>query len=114
MLKSKGLGNKKNRADSLIVDDENIMWETGALGEGDAETLQNTVWFVIANNLGFRGCHKSRQLSVGDLEEKTDNKGNTYFEWTERISKTRQGNSGVRPFNPKLFSNRDDPTRCPV
>lgn len=94
--------------------DENEMWQSGALGEKDAETLQNTVWFVLSKNLGFRGCQEARQLCYGDLEKKTDNKGNTYLEWTEKISKTRQGQGSTRPFNPKLFRNKDDESRCPV
>lgn len=90
-LKGIGLGNKKNKAEALSVEDENEMWESGALGEKDAETLQNTVWFVLSKNLGFCGCQESRQLCYGDLEKKTDNKGNTYLEWTEKITKIQTG-----------------------
>lgn len=57
-------------AEALTVEDENSMWESGALGDSDPEILQNTVWFLISKNLGFRGCQEARQLCYGDFEKK--------------------------------------------
>lgn len=86
----------------LEVDEK--MWETGALGQDDPETLQQMVWYLSSKSLGFGGCQEAWQLCVGDIERKTDDKGCTYYEWTEKISKTQQGNAGTRQFNPKIFS----------
>lgn len=88
------------------------MWKSAALREKDAKTLQNTVRFGLSKNLEFRGYQESGQLCYGDLEEKTDNKGDTYLEWTEKITKTQQGNGSSRPINPKLVSNKYDESRC--
>lgn len=66
------MGNKKNKSDHLTIDDENDMLKSGALGNKDPETLQNTVWFLLSKNLGFRGCQEARQLCYGDFETKSD------------------------------------------
>lgn len=90
------------------------MWQKGALGETNGEILQNTLWFLLSKHLGFRGCQEARQLCVGDLEKKEGQDGKIFYEWTEKITKTRQGITGCRPFNPKLFPNENEPSKCPV
>lgn len=93
MLKGNGLGNKKNKSESLTSDDEELMWSNGSLGTHNPDVLQETVWYLMSKLLDFRGCQEARQLALGDLECKTDENNQEYFEWTEKITKTRQGNS---------------------
>ena len=43
-LKSKGLGNRPNRAEPIDYDQEEKLWIEEQLGGKNAETLQNTSW----------------------------------------------------------------------
>ena len=114
-LKSLGKGNKPNQAEPLTPQQEDRLWETGQLGDNNARQLQNTVWWFNAKLLGFRGCDEARQIQWGDLELKMDENSLEYLEWNERTSKTRQGQpNGLRPFQPKIFENKENPPRCAI
>ena len=114
-LKSQGKGNTPNRAGCLTAADEEKLWEAGALGSTDPETLLHTVWFIFSKCFGFRGCQEFRQLKWGDIAKKQDDNGDTYLEWNERLTKTRAGNSShQRAFPPKIFRNKKFPERCPI
>lgn len=114
-LKKKGKGNKPNRADSLLEEEEDRLWESGALGDHHPEALQNSIWFYCTKCLGLRGRDECRQLLWGDLKITThDNL--EWLEWdTERCTKTRDGNTNhERAFPPKIFPKKDNPQRCPL
>ena len=84
-LKSLGKGNFQNHAAGLSIENEERLWESGALGDSDPEALVHTVWFLATKCLGFRGCHEARQLKWGHLTFHEDN-GCTYLEWNERLT----------------------------
>ena len=114
-LKGKGKGGKPNRADPLTPEHEERMWEMGVLGDGDKNTLLNTVWYFNTKCLGQRGRDEGRSMKWGDLECKKDLNGEEYLEFSERITKTRQGQPGNdRLFRPKLFKNTVNPSKCAV
>ena len=53
------------------------------------------------------------------MYDETDPSVVKHIEWSERATKTRQGQNTakdalVRPFKPKLFRNNQRPERCPV
>jgi len=54
-LKKEGKGNKPNASESLESEDSERLWESGALGEGDPETLQNRVWVMLCMHMGMKG-----------------------------------------------------------
>ena len=117
-LKKQGKGNFPNKACGLESGDEEKLWVKGCLGSGDPETLLNTVWYLTTKMLGFRGNHEARQLKWGDFEMVTsDSRAEDYLQWSERLSKTRQGDEnqqGAREFPPKVFPNVQQPDRCPI
>ena len=113
-LSSLGLGNRPNKSDVITPSDEEILWTSGQLGMHSPLALFNTVWYFNTKLFGFRGGHESRQMKWGDITLHTDTDGDEYLQFRERLSKTRQGNSSVRPFAPKAYCNKEDPTRCPV
>ena len=69
-LKSKGLGNKPNRAECLTDANVDILWESGQMGMHNASALTNMIWFLNTELLGLRGSHESRQMCWGDFEKK--------------------------------------------
>ena len=48
-----------------------------------------------------------------DVTLETDNDGREFLQFSERLTKTRDGNGSVRAFMPKLWENADK-SRCPV
>ena len=53
-LKKEGKGNKPNVADALEPADIEQLWESGALGDTDPQTLQYTLWWLIATHGNMR------------------------------------------------------------
>ena len=45
-LQSKGLGSQKRQAEELTVDEEEVLWEKGLLGDGTPQTLLDTNFFL--------------------------------------------------------------------
>ncbi len=64
-LQSKGLGSKKRQAEPLSLDEEEILWEKGLLGDKDPHTLLDTT-MVFCNGLYFalRSGREHRQLRL--------------------------------------------------
>lgn len=68
-LKSQGMGNLPNKARLIEDEEEERMWESGALGDHEPETLLSTVYYLTTKNLGFRGNHEAHQLCNGDFKK---------------------------------------------
>lgn len=114
-LKSQGKGNLPNRASCLSPEDEDKLWDSGAFGKSDPESLLHSLWYIFTKGFGFRGRHEARQLQVQDVEKKSDGEGRAYLEWNERLTKTRDGSSSHRrAFAPRLYETPETPDRCPV
>ena len=114
-LKSLGKGNFPNRASRLSSEEEDRLWDTGAFGSENPESLLHGLWYLFTKGFGFRGRHEARQLRVGDVEQKCDSEGRAFLQWNERLTKTRNGSSSHhRPFAPRLFETPKEPRRCPV
>ena len=97
------------------------LWSSGALGDTDPVTLQQTLWWLIATHMGTRGRDEHRKLRFGDLFVGSTTDGHEYVEFSaERGTKTRTGetekstNENTRVFKPKMWATPDTPSRCPV
>ena len=69
----------------------------------------------MQKEMGFRGRQESYALHLVDFtkiynEDRTD----YYYEWNERLTKTRIGDRVTRGYNPKLFRDLNNLDRCPV
>lgn len=112
-LKAAGMGNKPNQAIPLTSEELEILWNNGGFGDSNPQELTAAMWYLLALHFGFRGSHETRQLKMGDIELKEDAVGDHYLEFSERLSKTRQGTGNNRAFNPKAWAKggRDCPVR---
>ena len=96
------------------LDDTDIK-ETKALGDDNPETLQYTVWFLLTLHMGMRGRDEHYKVLYGDLEIKNTTDGTKFVEFSERDTKTRNGeSSNSHPFRPKMWSTPENIDRCPV
>ena len=110
-----GMGNKPNKADPITEKDEEKLWNSGALGHHSPKALRNSIWYLTTKCFGLRGRQEARTLKWGDLEIKQDDEGEKYVQFSERQTKTRQGdNKNERAFPPKMWQNKTNPTRCPI
>lgn len=120
-LRSQGKGNKPNASEGLQSTEIEQLWERGALGDTDPQTLQHTIWWLISTHMGTRGCDEHHKFRFGDFVIRKSPHDSEFVELCgERGTKTRSGetekstNSDARSFNPKMWALSQKPARCPV
>ncbi len=114
-LREMGMGKKKNKADALTEIEEEQLWSRGALGDSSPKILNYTVFFILSQQFGTRGCQEHHQICIEHLKFVRDPTGKALFvEWVEGITKTRQGglSKTERRLPQRMFSNGND--RCPI
>ena len=116
MLKADGKGNKPNRAMALTKEEEDILYEAGQFGCHNPESPQRTVWWQTTLLFGHRERDESRQMAWGDVTLQKDETGKEYLQFSERCTKTRDGDTGggSKAFAPKACEYPEEPSRCPV
>ena len=77
-------------------------------------SLLNTMWRLLSQHLGLRGCQEHNTMNVEDLVLNKDNNSNGSVTFAVGPTKTRQGSLRVQPRSviPKMFENGE--SRCPV
>ena len=115
-LREMGKGKRKNEADIITEEEEEIMWKKGVLGDGDPASLNYTVFYTSSQQFGTRGRQEHHQIRLEHLKfVKNAVTGETeYIEWVEGSTKTRQGGSPrkQRRVPQRMFAVGGD--RCPV
>ena len=84
------------------------------LGGNNPMSLNYTMFYLISQQFGTRGCQENQQFRIKDLKFLRDPSGNTlYVEWVEGLIKTRQGGlSKTERRLPQMFAHGG--SRCPV
>ena len=62
----------------------------------------------------WRAENEARQCQIQDMVRKIDGNGTVYYEWAERLTKTRRGKKLFRPVTPRIYPNDLNPNRCVV
>ena len=114
-LKKQGKGNKPCKSDHLLPTEVEKMWQTGALGTQNPQSLQYTLWWYLMTEAGMRASREHLSLCWGDVKLKTTTDGKRYIEHMERQTKMRMGEgAATKQTASKIFENASDPSRCPV
>ena len=80
-LRERGKGKRTKRADPL-VEEEEILWKSGVLGGDNPQSLNYTVFYVLSQHFGTRGCQKHHQIRMEHLKLVKNAEGQTeYIEW---------------------------------
>ncbi|CAC5412335.1 unnamed protein product [Mytilus coruscus] len=114
-LKKLGKGHKPNASKAVSKDEEDLLWEQGKLGDGTPRILIFSLWYYFTKCFGLRGINEHRQIQLGDILMKKDPVNNQqYLEFSERLTKTRDGTKGKenRKVKPRMYENKSD--RCPI
>lgn len=114
-LREKGMGKRKNKSDPLTSNEEEQLWKLKVLGANNPKSLNYTIFYLISQQFGTRGCQEHHQLRLEDLKFVCDPSGKTILvEWVEGITKTRQGGLSKieRRLPQKMFAHKG--SRCPI
>lgn len=113
-LRSEGKGKLPNKSRSLTREEEEVLWECGQLGNSSPRSLLYTMWWLLSQHLGLRGCQEHYTMNVEDFTLNKDDDGNEFITFAEGPTKTRQGGLRLQPRSvlPKMFATGD--SRCPV
>ena len=114
-LRQLGKGNRPNASQPLTWEDEEKLWSLGRLGNSTPESLLHTVWYLLTQHLGFRGCQEHKQAEIDDFVFGIDENGCEYVMYDDsKPTKTRPG--GLRKKKrsqiPRMYATGGD--RCPV
>ena len=118
-LRAQKQGVKHKRAEPITIDEENIMGEKGVLGNGNPQTLIDTLIYLIGIHFALRSGDEHRSLTFSQIEIVTPaiNGKSSYLIYTENVSKTNSGGLSHRKVEPKQVihhANGDNPSRCLV
>ena len=115
-LKKQGKGNKENKASPINDEEIEKLLESAQFGDKSPESIINTLWFYNTVHFGLRGSDEHRSMQWGDVKLNRDLSGVEFLEFTERQTKTRQGENpkDIREVKPKMFAISDNRNRCPV
>ena len=118
-LRGQGLGAKLKKAEPHTGDDEDVLWQKGALGDHTLQCLLDTLIFYIGMNFALRSGDEHRRLRFHpcQIEAKQDENGQQYLLYTEDVSKNHRGGLVDRKVKPKqvvAVANINNPERCVV
>lgn len=75
----------------LTREEEEALWESGQLGNASPQSLLNTMWWLLSQNFGLRGCQEHYPINVEDFMLNKDDNSNEFVTFAESMTKTRQG-----------------------
>ena len=67
-LRDKGMGNRPNRSLPLTTQEEEILWQCGQLGHENAQSLINSLWWLMTQHFGLRGRQEHHPLCLKILK----------------------------------------------
>ena len=73
------MGKHKNKSDALTTDEEEQLWQLKVLGDDNPKSLNYTIFYLLSQQFGTRGCQEHYQLRVEDLKFVRDPSGITVY-----------------------------------
>ncbi len=117
-LRSTGLGAKRKQAEPITIEEENLLWEKGVLGDKSPQVLLDTLLFLCGIHFALRSGEEHRSLQITQLELICPPRGGpARLVYTENYSKNNQGGLLHRKIKPKevtCYENKENPSRCLV
>lgn len=109
----------RKQAEEITLDEEENLWNKGALGADNPKQLVNTMVYLIGARFALRGGQEHRELRFGETSQLKlgENEHGRFLKFTEDYSKANQGGLKHRKVSPKqvsAFENTICPDRCIV
>ena len=89
-----GIGTTVKQAQEITLDEEEILWQKGALGSDTPVQLRNTMFYLIGIHFALRGGREQRALRCGERSQfslHADSDGHEYLQYSEDATKNNQG-----------------------
>ena len=64
-LREQGYDKRPRASKALTTEDEELLWSKGLLGSQSPKSLIATMWFVLTQHFGLRGCSEPNDMYVG-------------------------------------------------
>ena len=116
-LHALGLAVKKQAETNHHWRREDLLWETGFLGDTNPQQLLDTMLFLCGVNFALRSGEEHCSLQLSQLELVWPKDGHAHLIYTENYSKNNQGGLLHRKVKPKAvtsYANESNPNRCLV
>lgn len=111
-LNEKGLGLTVKRADPILPEQEDNLWEKGVFGQGRGDQLQLTIFFYACKLFGLRTRDDHHLLTVDQFSVGEDGDGR-FVKFVGRSSKTdNKGESGLLSVQSKSIKYYSKPGEC--
>ena len=103
-LQAQGVGSKKKQAEPLTVEEEELLWKKGMLGDATPQSLLDTIVYMNGLYFALRSGSEHRQLRFSPPQiEVVEREGERpYLLYTEDISKNHPGGLKGRKIRPKV------------
>ena len=114
-LRALGLGVKVRRAEPISIQEENLLWEKGLLGNDSPQVLLDTMIFLCGLDLSLRSGKEHRDLAWDQIELVEPPDAPPFLLYTENVSKNNSGGLAQRMITPKQVkhhANSSNPSRC--
>jgi len=112
--RKEGNGKLPNKSRSLTREEEEALWKSVQLGNSSPRSFLNTMWWLISQHFGLRGCQEHYPMNVEDFTRSKGDNGNEFVTFQENPAKTRHGSLRAQPTSllPKMFATGK--SCCPV
>ena len=67
-LREMGKGKRRNKADGVTREEEEILWAKGVLGNSNPTSLNYTIFYTISQQFGTRGQQEHHQIRIEELK----------------------------------------------
>ena len=116
-IQSLGIGTKRRQAEPLTCEEEEMLWQTGQLGDHSPQTLVDTMVFMNGMYFALRsgGEHRNLRHDPAQIELIEKPGERAYLKYMEDISKNHPGGLKGRKHNPKVVLHHETPnipSRC--
>ena len=114
-LRSIGIGCDPKQPEPISLQEEELLWSEGLLGDHSPQVLVDTMLFLAGKNFALRSGEEHRQLCFSSVQMVQKPGVLPYLLYTERVSKNHQGGLKHRKVKPKQVvhhANVTQPERC--
>ena len=115
-LTNQGIGTQVKRADPVLPNDEQALWDSGVFNIDLSTGLSYIVFFYNCNFFCFRTLDEHKQLDASQFSISVDTNGNKELHYTGRLCKNVQGGLNNRNVDVKRITQKIDQSnpRCIV
>ena len=106
-LRKIGKGRKPNQKRAPTQEEIQTIWESGAIGGDDPESLQLAMWWIINSRFRKRSNQENQALRWGNLSLCTSDSGVKYLAMNEEDNAADPGSNPV-------YEDTNNPKCCPV